>query len=348
MPGESVPFETQVARLWAHIRGFHALHLIDTGARLGFLEALAAAGGAGLSPEELAAPRRLHLPYVRTWWRTAIAWEILEPAPGGRAALGPHLDAILARPGDPRYLLPYVQGSLDHFGPDMRAHAEFARSGGVRTFQEHGRDFARAIADTTEGLHALMATRLLPAIAPVREALEGGGALLDVGCGAGRLAVRVAEAFPAARVTGVDVYDDALDEARAAVRAAGLAGRVAVEDARTWTGGEAAFDAAVMVEVLHEIPEDARAAVLADCRRRLRPGGRLVILDETYPAGLDGLRDPAAALAVQTQFNEMTWGNVVPTAAEQERLLADAGFGPPERDSIGGIFTLLVAPVPEG
>lgn len=347
MPDGPVPFETQVARLWTHIRGFHVLHLIDTGARLGFLEALARAGEAGLSPEELARPHGLHLPYVRTWWRTAVAWEILEPASGGRAALGPHLDSILARPGDPRYLLPYVQGSLDHFGPDMRAHAGFMRSGGTHTFQEHGRDFARAIADTTEGLHALMAARLLPAVAPVREALEGGGALLDVGCGAGRLAIHVARAFPAARVTGIDVYDDALDEARAAVGAAGLSERVAVEDARTWTGGVAAFDAAVMVEVLHEIPEDARAAVLADCRRRLRPGGRLVILDETYPADETGLRDPAAALAVQTQFNEMTWGNVVPTAAEQERLLADAGFGPPERDLIGGIFTLLVAPVPE-
>ena len=67
-----------------------------------------------------------------------------------------------------------------------------------------------------------------------------------------------------------------------------------------------------------------------------------MILDETYPEDAD-LRNPDAALAVQTQFNEMTWGNVVPTAGQQEALLSDAGLEIIDRSTIGGIFTQLVA-----
>ncbi len=344
---KSIPFETQLEKIWTHIRGFHVLHLIDTGARLGFFEALAKAGEEGLGPEDLATPRGLHLAYVQVWWRTALAWEILEPAGDGKATLGPHLESILARPGDPRYLLPYVQGSIDHFGPDMRTHADLMTTGGVHPFQEHGKAFTCAIGAMTEGLHALVTSRILPSIDPVREALAGGGTLLDVGCGAGRLALLVAKAFPAARVTGTDVYEDAIGEARANIAEAKLTERIDIQDARSWKGEDGSFDVATMVEVLHEIPIGIRGEVLASCRRLLRPGGKLVILDETYPSNEAGLREPEAALAVQTQFNEMTWGNVVPTQEDQDRMLSDAGFEPPQRDSIGGIFSLLIASVPK-
>ena len=189
-----------------------------------------------------------------------------------------------------------------------------------------------------------MARRLLPGIEPVRAALAGGGAFLDYGCGVAGLVLQVARAFPEARCAGTDIHLDGLEQARQAVAASGLGDRVTIHDGNAWRGERASVDVITMVEVLHEIPEGARPEVLAHCRHLLRADGRLVILDETYPEDAD-LRNPDAALAVQTQYNEMTWGNVVPTARQQERLLADAGLRMVERTTIGGIFTqLIVAP----
>ena len=342
MPAPDVPFETQINKLWSHIRGLHVLHLIRTGADLGWFRLLAEAGDRGLTPENLAAPKGLHLPFVRIWWKTAIAWEILDPADDGRARLAPHFDAILAKPGDPRFLLPYVVATLDHFQPDLATHTAAMSDGAIRTFQEHGHAFTEAIGDTTAGLHAMMARRILPGIEEVRVALEGGGTFLDYGCGIAGFVIQVAKAFPEARCAGTDIHQDGLDQARRAVAASGLDERVTIHDGNLWQGETASVDVITMVEVLHEIPEDARTHVLGHCRRLLRDDGRLVILDETYPEDAD-LRNPDAALAVQTQFNEMTWGNVVPTAGQQEALLSDAGLEIIDRSTIGGIFTQLVA-----
>jgi SAM-dependent methyltransferase len=105
---------------------------------------------------------------------------------------------------------------------------------------------------------------------------------------------------------------------------------------------EASFDVVVMVEVLHEIAPDIRPAVVRGCARALRPGGWLVIVDETYPSTPAEARKPEFLFPVQTGLEELMWGNVVPTREEQERLLRGAGFANAiERALIGEGFTLL-------
>jgi hypothetical protein len=68
----------------------------------------------------------------------------------------------------------------------------------------------------------------------------------------------------------------------------------------------------------------------------------MVIVDETYPATLAETRLPEFRFPLQTGIEELTWGNVLPTRAEQEALLRDAGFAePPARSLIGEGFTVL-------
>lgn len=76
--------------------------------------------------------------------------------------------------------------------------------------------------------------------------------------------------------------------------------------------------------------------------RALRPGGWLVIVDETHPSTLAETRLPEFRFPLQTALEEMVWGNRVPTREEQERLLRDAGFtGTVGRTLLGQGFTLL-------
>jgi SAM-dependent methyltransferase len=113
-----------------------------------------------------------------------------------------------------------------------------------------------------------------------------------------------------------------------------------VEDA----AASGSVDAVVMIEVLHEIAREIRPAVVRQCARALKPGGWLVVVDETYPSTLAQTREADYQFALQTGIEELTWGNVIPTREEQESLLRDAGFVPPfKRSIVGEGFTVLIA-----
>jgi hypothetical protein len=54
------------------------------------------------------------------------------------------------------------------------------------------------------------------------------------------------------------------------------------------------------------------------------------------------MREPQFKFPLMTGFEELFWGNVLPTREEQEKLLHDAGLsGPIQRSIIGEGFTVL-------
>ncbi len=337
--------ERQASVVWGYIRGFHATHLMATGIEAGLFAAIDKRGAA--TPTEIAADLGLHAPYVATWCRTACAYELLDADGPEQFRLASFMREILVTRGDPRHLGTYITVMQRHGGPDMSDHARHYRNGGVFSFQQHGRAFSDLIADTTGGLHSYVARKLLPGVADVRARLEAGCRLLDVGCGGGGLMMHIAQAWPTARCHGVDVDGYGIAMARERIAAAGLSGRVSVAQ----TGGDSpqdqsAFDVALMFEVLHEIPVAHRDSVLAQTFRALKPGGIFFILDETYPSANADLRRPEYAFAIQTAYNELTWGNVVPTREEQDALLTKAGFRDIGRALVGGMFTVLTARKP--
>jgi len=86
----------------------------------------------------------------------------------------------------------------------------------------------------------------------------------------------------------------------------------------------------------------ANMAVIDGCYRALRVGGWLLIVDETYPSTLAETRQPEYLFPMQTGFEELTWGNVLPTRKEQEKLLRTAGFQSEiGRSIVGEGFTVL-------
>lgn len=337
--------ERQSAMVWTYIKGFHATHLMGTGIEAGLFAAIDKRGAA--SAAEIAAELGLHAPYVATWCRTACAYELLDADGPENFRLAPFMREILVATGDPRHIGAYVTVMQRYGGPDLADHARLYRDGGVFTFQQHGRDFSDLIAATTGGLQTFVARRLLPGVAGVRAQLEAGGRLLDVGCGAAGLMMRIAQAWPNVRCHGVDVDAHGIAAARARIADAGLAERVTVAQVGGETAQDAgAFDIATMFEVLHEIPLEHREAVMAQTFQALKPGGLFFILDETYPSTHADLRKPEYAFSIQTAYNELTWGNVVPTRDVQEALLTGAGFRAIERTMVAGMFTLLTARKP--
>ena len=333
--------EDQVAKIFEWRRGFNAMHLIDLGVKLGLFKAIAEKPDT--TPSQLAAGLGLHAPYVENWCTTASSFGLLEGTEDRTFRLAPFIGEILANPGHPRYLGGYVRLGTEFATEDHRYCFEAFRTGGTVPFQGRSEAFAEAVAESTAGLQILSARKLLPELPGLKERLDAGGSIIEVGCGTGRHLIQLAKAFPNARCVGVEIDPTGMKAASALVAEAGIADRVElIEGDLTSAVSEDSADAVVMIEVLHEIAPDLRKGVIDACHRALRLKGWLLIIDETYPTTLRESRMPEFLFPVQTGFEELTWGNVVPTREEQEALLRNAGFkGNIGRSIVGEGFTVL-------
>ncbi|NMH98153.1 class I SAM-dependent methyltransferase [Pseudonocardia acidicola] len=346
--GPAITADGQVGRIFEWRRGFDVTWLLAVGLRSGIVHALAAHPGA--TATELAERLELHGPYTAAWLRTAQGFEIVDvDRPGYR--LAPHLDTILTDASDPRYLAGYILLGAEVATRDFEATAEAMRTGAVVPFQGRGDLFTRLVAEATRGLQTMTARGILPKLPGVAEALRHGGTVLEIGCGTGNLLLALAAQFPTARCIGVDIDADSLAAAGEKITTAGLDRRVTLHHgavaeavAQARPGG---VDVVVLVEVLHEIAPALRPGVIGDAAAALRPGGWLVIVDETYPSTAEQAREPEYRFPLMTGFEELLWGNVLPTREEQEQLLAGAGLtGPVDRRLVGEGFTVLTTAKP--
>lgn len=116
--------------------------------------------------------------------------------------------------------------------------------------------------------------------------LQEGEAVLDLGSGAGLDALLAArQVGPAGRVVGLDANADMLARARRNAAAAGLANATFQRgDLRQLPCPDASFDVALSNCVLNHSAE--LAAVFAEVRRVLKPGGRLLVTDLTLESGV--------------------------------------------------------------
>src|SRR6478672_2729185 len=139
--------QAQLGKVFGYLKGLHATHLMDLGARLGLFGRLATVP-AGLRPEDLAADLGLNPRYVRGWCETACALELLDYDPLGGYRLAPFMDEILGRPDSNYYLGASPRSSL-MIARDYERYPELFRSGGVLPFQDHDEVLLRAIAAST-------------------------------------------------------------------------------------------------------------------------------------------------------------------------------------------------------
>jgi SAM-dependent methyltransferase len=119
--------------------------------------------------------------------------------------------------------------------------------------------------------------------------------VLDVGCGVGSLSLAIADAFPSARVTGVD--PSAAFVADAQKRVGHDRVQFMVGDAQALQFADATFDKTVSQLVLNFVP--ARETALEEMKRVTRPGGVVAAAVWDYGDGMRMLRvfwDEAIAL----------------------------------------------------
>jgi cyclopropane fatty-acyl-phospholipid synthase-like methyltransferase len=149
--------------------------------------------------------------------------------------------------------------------------------------------------------------------------LGAGSRLLDVGCGSGGPALRLAETVGAS-VLGVDLLVEGIATATQLAQERGLDDRASF--ARLDAGGrlpfdEASFDAILSIDAMCHLPN--RLDILREWHRVTSPGGRILFTDPTIVTGLvtDAEIATRSALGVY----------VFSVASANEQLLLEAGFG---------------------
>ena len=155
------------------------------------------------------------------------------------------------------------------------------------------------------GMRILTLGRLERVHRDIAARLSPGARVLDLGCGPGALALRLARR--GCRVTAVDTAPAMLAQARQRLRAEGLEAQVTLREvgvAELDTAFQAAtFDAVTATLLFSELSTDERGFALAQARRLLVVGGRLLVADEVLPDSAAGrvatalLRLPFALLA---------------------------------------------------
>jgi len=108
-----------------------------------------------------------------------------------------------------------------------------------------------------------------------------GERVLELGCGAGGALVPLARAVGSAgRVVGLDLSPGMIDLTVVRLQHAGLAERaqLVVADATSIPFADASFDAVFMSFTLELFDTPEIPLVLAECRRVLRPGGRIGVV----------------------------------------------------------------------
>lgn len=127
------------------------------------------------------------------------------------------------------------------------------------------------------GTTDIMRRMILPDLAAFLRPLPA-PRVLDVACGTGRFLGQLHQVAPAARLYGLDLSAAYLEHARAQLAHLPDLALVA-ENAEAMPFADGTFDAVSSVFLFHELPSDARRAVMSELFRVVRPGGMVAILD---------------------------------------------------------------------
>ncbi|MFF1509624.1 SAM-dependent methyltransferase [Streptomyces sp. NPDC058326] len=169
------------------------------------------------------------------------------------------------------------------------------------------------LAEATDRLTDLMTDRLR--VGP-------GSRVLDLGCGTGRPALRIADRT-GADVTGISISHKQVERATVLAADRDLTDRVRFEraDAMDLPFAAGSFDAVIALESIIHMPD--RARVLRQVARVLRPGGRLVLTDFFERAPIPDAGRPAVERYLREFMMTMVQAEDYPPLLRQAGLWFD-------------------------
>lgn len=297
MHTQAVLDQTKVDQFVGRVLGDTSATLVTLlaaiGDRLGLFQELAASGP--VSSAEFAARTGINERYAREWLGGMVtAGYIAYDSATKRFSLPPEHVPALAQEGGPYFfggvheMLPAMAGVLDQVAESFR------RGGGVpqSAYNVHLWDGMERF--TMAWFENLLTQQWIPAMPDVKAKLETGARVADIGCGRGRALIKMAQAFPASRYAGYDVFQPSIDRATANAKAAGVAERVSFRQLDASTGLPERYDVITTFDVVHDAVDPR--GLLRSIRDALNPDGIYVCLDINCSEDLEKNAGPLGAM----------------------------------------------------
>ena len=313
-------------RAFTHVLGHQAVSVGSIGIRAGLFAGIDERGP--VSPTELADELGFDEHLVRVWCRAAFAFEFLDADPEGRYRLAPGTATVMLDESHPlymggRFLFATAAWQDTLVYPDALADPQ------VRSLSERDPLVLEAMRATSAPDSVMLIEHVLPQDPGLVEALDQGGAILEIGCGSGQLCIALARRFPTSRLVGVEFDPASVAQARSAVQDAGLKDRVEVRHAdANHLADRDTYQLVVMNRSLHEVGgPDEHVNVLHRSNDALRAGGWAIVSELPYPDNEDDYRtNPDARRLAGAQVHEAIVGCAMITTSQLTTLMHNTGY----------------------
>jgi 2-polyprenyl-3-methyl-5-hydroxy-6-metoxy-1,4-benzoquinol methylase len=291
---------------------------------------------AGMPPAtftEVADRAKLNERYVREWLGAMVTGDVVNYDPQSHTyELPPEHAALLTRGAIPVNFAATMQWMAVLGKVEDQIVDCFRRGGGVHYHEFHR--FHEVMAEeSAQTVVAALLDHILPLVPALKDQLERGIDVLDIGCGSGRALCLLAAEFPESTFVGYDLCDDAITAARTGAdrRLKNIHFDTRDVSKLTYSGQ---FDLITAFDAIHDQAQPD--VVLRAIAKALRPGGTFLMQDilasshleknienpvSTFLYTISTMHCMSVSLAQGGAGLGTCWGREL-----AEKMLLDAGF----------------------
>jgi 2-polyprenyl-3-methyl-5-hydroxy-6-metoxy-1,4-benzoquinol methylase len=260
--------------------------MLSVGHRTGLLDVLSTSPAT--TSEELASRAGLNERYVREWLGAMVTSRVVDVDPATqRFTLPAEHAALLTRAAAADNLAVFAQyiAVLGCVEDDI---VECFRKGGGVPYSSFTRFHEVMAEDSGQSVMSSLESHILPLVPGLTDRLAAGIAVLDAGCGRGRIVNRLAALYPRSRFVGLDLSADAITYAREEASRARLDNvEFVTADLSRFdeTAEPEAFDFIATFDAVHDQAKPLN--VLKGIHRALKPDGVYLVQDISGTSHVD-------------------------------------------------------------
>jgi 2-polyprenyl-3-methyl-5-hydroxy-6-metoxy-1,4-benzoquinol methylase len=194
--------------------------MISVGHRTGLFDAMSRLKD--LDSSEIAAASNLNERYVREWLGAMVTGGVIEYYPDKKTyRLPAEHAAFLTRAAGPDNIAVFTQ-YISVLGEVEDEIVDCFKKGGGVPYEKFHRFHSVMAEDSGQSVLSSLESHILPLVDGLKEKLTGGIKVLDVGCGSGKIMVKLASLFPNSSFTGLDLSEEAVSYAQNEAKEYGL------------------------------------------------------------------------------------------------------------------------------